>query len=96
MSGYPAKDKIEELREVLRELKESDEELRELERRMNECRVNIPIAQERSATAMRKVYDLLRQMDCASTGNMGWENRFAVLLIGLGVSEPKQTLNDDE
>lgn len=81
MSGYPAADKVKELRTALDELRQSDVNLRALERQYNECKANIPLARDRSAKAMSTVMALLEQMDCASTGNHGWENRFAVLLL---------------
>lgn len=83
MSGYPSKDKVQELREAIRELRESDSRLRDLTRALDECKANLPAARERSSVAMRSLMDLLRQMDCASTGNHGWENRFATLLVEL-------------
>lgn len=83
MSGYPTEDKVAELRLALRELRDSDESLRSLERYFQECKTNLPAARDRSAQAMRSVMDLLREMDCASTGNHGWENRLATLLTRL-------------
>lgn len=83
MSGYPTPNKVEELRTALRELQASDANLRELTKTYDNCKAILPSARDRSTRAMRAVMELLREMDCASTGNNGWENRFATLLVRL-------------
>lgn len=90
MSGYPNHNLVNELRAALQRLRASDTEQKTLSVEFERIKKELPLAQEESAKAMREVMDLLTKMDCASTGNHGWQNRFVTLLMRLENEEPHQ------
>lgn len=79
MSGRPNIPAIAELRQVASQLRTVCKELAQA----RIVATKIPQLEAQFESSKRRAIELLREMDCYSSGNTGYENRMASLLMGI-------------
>jgi hypothetical protein len=88
MSGQPDIQTVRRLRFLATERSRLENEIRIAEGQIREASLRLKKCQEDYVVTKREMLKLLEDMDCASRGNGGWENRITLLLSQL-VEEAK-------
>lgn len=81
MSSLPTPDLVSKLREAVTRRQSMYEKMCQFDREMKAAQRGGEQAREGYDKAHRDVLQGLAAMDCAETGNIGWQNRMAAMLV---------------
>lgn len=80
MSGYPSKEKVQEVKQYVRQLIANDRRVEEIRQQQADLGKELEEKGEENRNLLRSIQAHLDSMDLSSTGNYGWMNRLVAFL----------------